>query len=678
MFAHPGWESAARVGVALGASRSRGGYAFVLSGGRRADGGPRSLGEACRLKAPLSLQILRNGRVMRERDVSPGDVAGRPLTLWGQRRGDGLRCQVNGRQPLLAFRDPFSIGAGEGGAFAVVAPAGARLSRLVAERLSEAIAPRPLERGDELFDQGRFEEAADFYRKEALAAGPGEVGQEARYKAGRCLLELGREEDAARLFEEVASGDGPQWPALADCQLWARALDQKGVAARARALEVRQRLTARGLPPEQFAPLLPDELRGRLLRAGDAPPLSRLLAPPDDALIERHRDAFTFLRLVEADRHKVGGVGLSLIKAHRLAGQEDAALRVGQDLLREYTTLDGGDIPRQVLEQVTWMLRLRGSAGDALIAAQRLMDGTGDPEGASDLARPALLDRARSRAAKDPALAEQDVDRVLAKCEGLPAQPVHAVDAWLLKGFLRERAGRNGEAVAAWRRGVASYKASPARHGDAGTLSIVLDYSIMAALGDSLDDEAAAELRRRLLSEFASDAAPAALISLVAEQQPLDVYRRMWKAERGRKIAGQIAFREVTYADAFRLPLFLNVATTLHLMTLAGDPTPEQEQLVWDLVRTAYAAFVAKKVSNSQLAQLALAFVSASAKAPDVKLPDDAALRGPIAYVFGLRYLKKGNAKEAEPFFAEALKAAPPEAPLRRLAAKELEGIKGR
>jgi tetratricopeptide (TPR) repeat protein len=672
VFSNPAWESAERVGVALSAARARGGYAFVLSAGRPAAGSrqPRTLGEACRAKEPLFLQILRDGRLMRQQEVGAGDLAGRPLTLWAQRRGDALACQVNGRKPLLQFRDPFSIGAG--GAFAVIAPAGGRLSAVVAERLSQPAVPRPLERGDELFDGRQFEPAADFYRKEALGAG--EVAQEARYKTAMCLLELGREEDAARLFEEVASSDVPQWPALADCQLWARALEQKGAAGRAQARVVRQRLMARGLPPDQLAPLLPEELRGRLLRAGDQTPLTRLLVRPDEAAVEGLRDAFDALRLLEADRPRVAAVGLNLAKAYRLAGQEDTALALVQDLLHEFPALDSSDMPRQLLEQATWLLRLRGAAPSALAQTGRLLEASGDAAATSDAALAVLPDRARSLAAAgQPALAEQDIDRVLARSAGLAAPP-NVVQAWLLKGFLRQRAADMPEALKAWGRGVEAYRASSARAEDDGNLSILLDYWMMAALSGRLDDVEAGKVRRHLLSLLGSDPVTSVPITIMAEKQPAEAYRRMWLTERGRKIAGQIAFREVTYAEAFRLPVLLNVTTTFELMALAGDPTAEQDQLIWDLVRASYEAYVARKLSNAQLTQLVLVFVAARSKASDVKLPEDAALRGPMAYLFGLRYAKQANAKEAEAFFEEALKWAP----AKPLAAKELERLKGR
>jgi tetratricopeptide (TPR) repeat protein len=675
IFAPAEWETAPRVGVALSVSATRAGYALVLSAGRpKFADRPATLGDACRGKVPLLLQVLRDGRLMREQQVDPSDLAGRPLTLSGQRVGVALACQVNGRKPLLSFRDPFAPGAAEGGSFAVIAPAGVRLSSLVADRLSQAAAPRPLERGDELFDQRQFEQAADFYRKEAVASSSAEIGQEARYKRGLCLLALGRDKDAVRLLEEVASGDGATWPPLADCQLWAHALEQKTPAGREQAGLIRQRLKARGLSSELLGSLLPNELRSRIFRPRDGQQLTRLLLRPDEEALEAMEDAFDAQRLLEPDPRPSATVGLNLIKALRLAGQEEEALKRAQDLMSKFPTLDASDMPRQLLEQETWMLRLRGNARTALTQTQRYLVNAGELE------LYVLPDEARSLYATGQAAeAEQVVDRVLKMTEARAVQPFPTIEASLIKGFLRERAGAGDRpgAVRAWEVGLERYKTSDLRDATEGTLSLLLDYWIMAALADRLDDAEATRLRRRLLDTFASDPVLAIPINVIAGEQPPGVYRRMWQSERGRKIAGQIALREVTYADSFRLPVLLNLATTLQFMTLAGEPTVEQESLIWEFSRAGYAAFVARTLSNAQLTQLALTFVAAQAKAADVKLPDDVALRAPMAYLFGLRYVRKGNAKEAESFFAEALKA-PPQDLAHRLAAKELERLKAR
>jgi hypothetical protein len=111
-------------------------------------------------------------------------------------------------------------------------------------------------------------------------------------------------------------------------------------------------------------------------------------------------------------------------------------------------------------------------------------------------------------------------------------------------------------------------------------------------------------------------------------------------------------------------------------MALTGEPTADQDRLIWELVQAGFSAQIAGTLKITQLAQLGTTLVAAQGPASEVWLPDDAALRAPLAYLFGLRYLKKMNAKEAAGFFAEALKA-PADTLAHRLAAKEVERLKG-
>ena len=53
-----------------------------------------------------------------------------------------------------------------------------------------------LERGDQLYDEGRYNEALALYQEQALASPTAELGREAHCKAGLCLVELNRLDEA--------------------------------------------------------------------------------------------------------------------------------------------------------------------------------------------------------------------------------------------------------------------------------------------------------------------------------------------------------------------------------------------------------------------------------------------------------------------------------------------------
>jgi hypothetical protein len=151
----------------------------------------------------------------------------------------------------------------------------------------------------------------------------------------------------------------------------------------------------------------------------------------------------------------------------------------------------------------------------------------------------------------------------------------------------------------------------------------------------------------------------------------------MWRTKRGRDLARRVAFRDLPYGDCLRLPLFLNATTMLQRMTLSGEPSEDQEQLTWDLARTVFDAYSSERLKLFDIFQMAIPFLTPTASARPEILPEDPALRGPLAYLFGLRCKLVCGPREAEPFFAEALKGTDQDARLYRLARKELESIRG-
>src|SRR5262249_18021350 len=120
----------------------------------------------------------------------------------------------------------------------------------------------PLERGNDLYVRGRYEEAFAAY--EAGAGDAGDAGAEARYKRALCQLTLNRLDEAATLLERVAVEPGRGWPLLASCQRWLLRVRQ-GHLDDADAL-----FDALGLRfgAQDLIDLVPEDLRAALLDAG--------------------------------------------------------------------------------------------------------------------------------------------------------------------------------------------------------------------------------------------------------------------------------------------------------------------------------------------------------------------------------------------------------------------------
>ena len=78
---------------------------------------------------------------------------------------------------------------------------------------------QPPRRADDLFDKGQFSDALALFQGQAQAATKPQIQQEARCKAGLCLLQLNRADQAAELFAPLLNEPGERWPPVAAGQL---------------------------------------------------------------------------------------------------------------------------------------------------------------------------------------------------------------------------------------------------------------------------------------------------------------------------------------------------------------------------------------------------------------------------------------------------------------------------
>ncbi len=245
---------------------------------------------------------------------------------------------------------------------------------------------------------------------------------------------------------------------------------------------------------------------------------------------------------------------------------------------------------------------------------------------------------------------------------------------WLLRGFLHQRRGDPMAARQAWRRGTwKSYlqqSKSPRQEPPHLTSTGGLYNIIMVSLGDEpLSGEESQRLLARGLSRLN--------LSADTRQRPLDL-KEMWQTPRGRDIAGKIAFHEVAFSESVRLPFLLAVSETMRRGAFAGELAADQDALLWKLSEELFELWVHDKLSQTQVLQLGLAwkgvtgFLGWDAVAPT--LP--AAQRGPLAYVFGQRLLRRSQPREARTLLTTARDLAGPGTALRRLAQDALDQIK--
>jgi tetratricopeptide (TPR) repeat protein len=615
-------------------------------------------------------------------------VAAGRLRLLARRQGDRLTFQVNGLAPL-EFQDLFPLTGTDPGVFGLEWPPGAAVEEVKASRQELPAAPSPLERGDDFYAAGRLHEALAAYQ--AAAGRDPEARLEARYKEGLCLAALKRADEAAAAFREVAGhqglgGAGGRWTALADCQLWLWHL-RAGRPAEADA-QFEKVASTNNFRFDQLAAHLPEEVRDDILARYSALGVHFTVGRPE-GLVRNFERAVPVQEFFQPNVWVRYTTRLGLMKAYWLAGREDDALRTVEALFRDLGYNPMG------LEEYCWLLRRRGAAAQALAVVERfiadpLFLGTSGVVSRHEQVRGNLLvERARLHVAlNDWAAAERDLDEFFARNDrtDLPAGGSFAA-ACLIQGFLRERRGDAAGAQAVWGKGLEKARLLPddgTANPDPAALGVsgssVIQHMILTSLTDRVTDQDAA----RYLSLLSSLAGTGTAAGKMARLMPVPpaVFKGMWRSPRGREWARRYAFRDLTFAEAHRVPAFLLVAEILRQGALPVPPSPEQDDLTWKLVEDTYWAFLDGTVREPHL--LTVAFVwKGSPGIPGFSWQGLAptlgpGLRGPLAYVFGHRYLRLGRPKEAADFFTQAAAAAPADSPPARLSRAELDKLKAR
>jgi hypothetical protein len=180
---------------------------------------------------------------------------------------------------------------------------------------------------------------------------------------------------------------------------------------------------------------------------------------------------------------------------------------------------------------------------------------------------------------------------------------------------------------------------------------------------------------------------------------PPATFREMWLSPRGREWARRYAFKDLGYDEYLNTPFLLTGSEFLHQSLFPGPSgakakspdkgagaasafTPEHDELFWNLSRDLHAAYINGKLTDRDGLALAMAWINNDSFArawPGVdtdelkKLPQ---LRGPLAYVFGLRSLQQNQRQGAIGYFSLARDTMPAGSPGQRLALAELARLK--
>jgi tetratricopeptide (TPR) repeat protein len=541
--------------------------------------------------------------------------------------------------------------------------------------------PSPLDVGDSLFLQKKYDEAIDRYGEAAQSVNAGSSRIEALYKQGLCNLQLNREDEARKIFEGVAAGfiTSPQstdkrWYFLADCQLLVLHFrDQDGIE---RATEILDKLKEYQYSFDRLALLMPPDVRRQVLHSAQIGSVGGNFHRRPEEHVARIEFAVRASELLESPAQRGEWVYQGLMRAYMMVGRNLDAIRIAEKSFRIFRF--GGE----ALDDYCWIRRLTGDEKEirqALDALDRTLPA--DPQ--------RLIERCRLHVALkewDAALA--DVDGYLAKPEDY-----HTFSAaCLIRGFLLERRGAPPELVEeAWRRGLLKNwrppKSDPSVPGyDAarGLLGMpMLQNWIMASLCSDMSDVDAEQMLSGLMA-FAGKDNP-----VFNKLMRPSILRATWRTPRARDVARHVAFRDVPFSDVARFPLFVGWIAFVHEVCFkSSEPlSPEQDELLWRMSGEIYAAYRDGMLTDRYFLPFGV-IVSGNPNAPGMGwtevaklLEKSPTLRGPLGYVFGQRYLKKGDLTTALLFFKSALADSdrePPQPILKRLALTEINALSGK
>ncbi len=680
------WRAGSRLGVVIGhrpdgARDATNGYAFVVrpvwptgDPDNLAPAGPPPSFEATNGLA--GVEILRDGLTLTAASVSlkPG-----PLRIAAERDGDRLSVSVNSAA-AIPFEDPVPLDVSPGNRLALVWPAeaGVRLLRVEEQPLPQVASA--LERADDALARGKVADALALYEAFARENPDATAAAEARCKAGLCLARLGRPDDAARYFEQAFAGKSPRWSIISVFQLWLQRLKAKQFE------EADAALASIKLhyQPEMIRRYVPAALRAEIGDLFKIPTINWLVHDPK--LVGQYESLLRLEEILQTNGDG-GDLILPLVVAHALAGDFQKAKTVADQYLEKILEFGyrpgGGESPHWTIRWHAWVTRLAGKADDNPYA-KHLQTPLRSHETAEDRKRtfvPLWLDIARNHAAAGQwKAAEQDIDGFLAEYPRPYTNYSFYSQPYFMKGFLRQTAGDEAGALAAWRQGTYQKfleQLPPDLRAKSPALppgrKAIVEHWAMATLTNGLPDTEATQVVQALVGSFAADE----MTKQVAGSLNVTpaVIRGAWTSPRGREWARKMAFLDTTPAEYFWAAPRILVYEKVRQDLFAGHPTAEQDAIAWDALVRMTEAFRMGTLTKPQIFQFALAWKGTmnifgwGGVAPNLK-PE---LRGPFAYLLGFRYRSLNKPADAATLFRTAAADAPADSPLKRLAEAELK-----
>ncbi|HVX16230.1 MAG TPA: protein kinase [Pirellulales bacterium] len=621
---------------------------------------PTTLRQARQSTGAFLLEVLRDGVRLSDRSISAGQVPAGDLRIVATRQEDRLSVRLNELPPLNCF-DTFPLPRTRTGAFGLVWPTQASLKTLRARRKAPPSVPSKIEQADEMLARGELNAAADAYREVSVSSAGTALGDEALFKLATCLTSLGSTDEARELFTRLAASDGDRWSLLAACQIWLQYIRGNRLS---EAQEVFESLLARH-GADKFEQVLPSEVRDQIVAAYLMQSRDTYLYAPDANRLLNLERAVAVERALGGTADRYLNSRWNLLRGYHAAGRIDDALALAKEVVGD---AQPGNLGYGLIwvAEYAWLLSASGQRAQALAYLDRFLGNDSDRSSSASL----LFSRAQVYGADGRwPEAERDIEEFFQR---LPVEQMHdwlRPSASLVRGLLRQRRGDEEGALAAWRQGrVTNREGNPS--GSARLSNLIL-VSLIGDLSDAEAEQMGADLFAALTDNTPMSAAKGVF------RLPPAVVREAWRTPRGRAAAQQIAFHEVAMPEVIRLPALVFGLELTRQICFGGDFSSDEEAAVWDLAERSYAAYTTGRVKAGQVLQAVMTlkgnnnFLGWQALKPSL----DADLRGPMAFIFGCRYLRLGRPADARQFFETARDDAPAESILKRLASDRLDSL---
>ena len=477
---HPSWKNATSLGFVLNATpkdcgfqdgtsssplpcfpEAGRGYFFLLRPACRDDSEaihrtPPRFAKLIASRGAVVLEIRRGRSQLRTLVVDAASLPRGPLQMTASKVGERLQFVVHDLPPL-EFIEAFPSSGAEV-KFAVCWPAETKLFSLQGSRRRMSEAPSPLEQGDSLYSAGRPADALTAYQEQARAFTSEKFSQQVRYKEAICLLALRHDGEAEAILEGLSNERASRWTALAACQLWLHLVRQ----GRFDETEAIFANLSERYKIEQLPSFVPCEMHTQIVDGYSAQSTAANLLRPNPGRVQQCKRALAIADLLDPQHVSVAQASrdnacFRLLRAYRMLGQEDEALRQAERFCRSDSQTPATSC--DLICEYAWLLRLAGQADKALTETDRARKGDRFGENAVH------LERARGLWA----LARYDEAQALLESMAASFRPddsgKHVVPTYGMLGFLRQRRGDERGAIQSWKAAAKQLSARRCRHG---------------------------------------------------------------------------------------------------------------------------------------------------------------------------------------------------------------------